>query len=429
LSFTTCLSGKKHLSVATKEHKKRPKKSKGLSKKSPLLFLKYTQKYTSNTLCAKLITEYNQKRYQGFFVQLLSYEKYPHLNHILTLFISLIGLLFVFSATYSSEKIFSIFFEKQALGLLIGAGIYIACFVSDYRTLCRYGYFLFFFSLFLLIATSIKGSIGLGARRWINLGFIKFQPSELIKLFLPPFVVYYLYTENENGQFKFSDFWLILGFLGFTCLLVMKQPDLGTAIVIGTCGLIILWLSGIGKKFFILGFLFLSVSMPIAYKSLKPYQRRRIEVFLGAGDAQNERYQIEQSKIAIGSGGFFGKGILRGTQTQLSFLPESRTDFIFSVLCEEAGFLGAVILLFLYALLALRLLLGIMAIKSFFAQLLGIGLIAPLLVSIVVNIGMVIGILPIVGIPLPLMSYGLTHTCMTLAALGWINGIIRHYQP
>lgn len=150
--------------------------------------------------------------------------------------------------------------------------------------------------------------------------------------------------------------------------------------------------------------------------------------FLGEGDARNERYQLEQSKIAIGSGGFTGKGLLQGTQNKLRFLPESRTDFIFSIICEEWGFAGALIILSLYLLLFIRFLFIVATIKSPFIQLLAIGLITPLMISTVVNVCMVIGFLPIVGIPLPLMSYGISSLWITFASLGWFNNIaIRRF--
>jgi|SaaInlStandDraft_7_1057024.scaffolds.fasta_scaffold00545_23 rod shape determining protein RodA len=350
-------------------------------------------------------------------------------NTLITLIISLVGLLFIFSSTQNTTLYYSIFFKKQVFGLISGFVIYCFFYFRNYYSLCRLGYFVYFATLGLLLFTIVKGSMGMGAQRWINLGLFKFQPSELAKLFLPAFITYYLYTEEESGRFKFSYFWTILLILGFSFLLVLKQPDLGTAVIIALSGAIMLWIAGIGRKFFVLTALLIGISAPLLYSNLKPYQRKRIDVFLGAGDAKKERYQIEQSMIAIGSGGLFGKGLFKGTQTQLAFLPESRTDFIFSVLCEEWGLVGALLILTLYAILVLRLLIGIMVLTSFFAQLLAIGLLAPIMLAIVINTGMVTGILPIVGIPLPLMSYGLSHTWITLASLGWINGIISQQQP
>src|SRR5581483_5040624 len=174
----------------------------------------------------------------------------------------------------------------------------------------------------------------------------------------------------------------------------------------------------IGKRFFIYCFCFSLLGAPILYKLLRPYQRKRIEVFLGQGDKKKERYQIEQAKIAIGSGGLWGKGFLQGTQNKFMFLPESRTDSIFAVICEEWGFVGALSLLLLYLLLFIRFLYVVATIKNFFAQLLAYGLIIHIIISTIINIGMVCGLLPIVGIPLPFMSYGISHIWITFMSVG-----------
>jgi rod shape determining protein RodA len=182
------------------------------------------------------------------------------------------------------------------------------------------------------------------------------------------------------------------------------------------------------KKYFYYGFALFLITLPITYHMLHPYQKKRIAVFLGEGNTKKERYQIEQSKIAIGSGCLVGKGYLQGTQNLLLFLPESQTDCIFSVICEELGFLGAMGIMLLYVALMLRSLFIIYSIKISFARLLAIGLLMPFIFSTFINIGMVTGLLPIVGIPLPLITYGITHTWITLASLGWIQGVaIRQY--
>jgi len=165
------------------------------------------------------------------------------------------------------------------------------------------------------------------------------------------------------------------------------------------------------------------VLTPISWKMLKPYQKKRVAVFLGYGESKKERYQIEQSQISIGSGGLLGKGILRGTQNRFSFLPERRTDFIFSVLCEELGFFGALLVILLYLLLFIRVFTIIMRIESPFIQLFAIGIVAHIFISAIINMFMVTGLLPIVGIPLPLMSYGLSNLWTTFISLGWLNSI------
>lgn len=341
----------------------------------------------------------------------------------LTFVIACIGLLFVYSATHTIEQPFSIFFKKQLIGTIMGIMLYGLCIIVDYRVLQRWGYFIFYGVIALLLLTLIKGSIGMGAQRWINLGFIKFQPSELAKPFFPAFVSYYLYTHEERRFAAWKQFIPLIAMLGISFLLILKQPDLGTALVIAFCGLTLLWLAGLSKKFFIYGALVCVLTAPLLWKTLKPYQKNRIAVFLGYGATQKERYQIEQATIAIGSGGWTGKGFQNGTQNTLQFLPESRTDFIFAVVSEEWGFIGALSLLLLYVLLFLRTLFLIPAISEPHAQLLAMGLLLHIIFSAFINIAMVMGLLPIVGIPLPLLSYGLSNLLISFASLGWIQGI------
>ncbi len=342
---------------------------------------------------------------------------------VLILLIASIGLLSVFSATYTLNQPFSLFFKKQAFGLLLGFLLYFIFSKVDYRSLMRWGFFCYFGVIALLIFTLIKGSIGMGAQRWINLFFFKLQPSELAKPLFPAFLAYYFFTHQETQQATAKDILPIIFVLFLSVFLIMKQPDLGTALLILCSGLILLWLAEIPKTFFLYGLLLFTVTAPITWYFLKPYQRNRISVFIGHGTTQKERYQIEQAAIAIGSGGFWGKGLLQGTQNKLQFLPESRTDFIFAALCEEWGFIGAFFVLILYACLFIRLLWIVQSITAPYLQLLALGLLIHLLLSALINICMVIGLLPIVGIPLPLMSYGLSNLLISLISLGWIQGI------
>lgn len=349
-----------------------------------------------------------------------SIRNFDWITFFLVLFLSAIGLAFVLSATYKIEQPYSLFFNKQLFGIISGIFLYGMASVIDYRSHQRWGYFLYLMTLVLLVITIIKGSIGMGAQRWISLGIVKFQPSELAKLFFPAFFTYYLSLQQLVTRKQFA---ILLSALMIGVLLVRKQPDLGTALIILFSGLLLLWLAGLSRTFFYWCIGLSLLATPLLWHCLKPYQKKRIAVFLGDGDAVRERYQIEQSTIAIGSGGLLGKGFLKGTQNKLSFLPEGRTDFIFSVICEEVGFIGALILLILYSLLFLRLLYIVISIPIFYTQLFALGLILPIILSTIINIAMVMGLLPVVGIPLPFLSYGISHIWITFVSLGIVNSI------
>jgi len=351
----------------------------------------------------------------------------------LTIILLSIGLVFVFSATYSPNNPFSLFFKKQLGGALSGLCIYFFFCINDARKLARWGFFTYFIVLGLLLYTMIGGWIGMGGKRWISLYFMRFQPSELAKLFLPVFVAC-SFSDLEETKFgsaltpSFRDFLWPLGILLISFLIILKQPDLGTALIILFSGFILFWFVGIDKRFFLVFGIVGLLGAPLLWRCLKPYQQNRILVLFGQGDARKERYQVEQSKIAIGSGGVYGKGLLRGTQNKLQFLPEDHTDFIFSVICEELGFVGGVTVLLLFAMLFARIIFVILQLKSLFDQIVAVGLLVHILLSAYINIAMTTGLLPIVGIPLPLVSYGISNLWITLASLGWLNNIaIRRF--
>ncbi len=357
------------------------------------------------------------------------FRYFDWISFVLILALLCIGLLFVFSSTYTIDRPFSIFFKKQLAGIISGLCIYLFFCTKDLRHVGKYGFWIYFLVIGLLAYTFINGWIGMGAKRWISLYLFRFQPSELTKLFLPVFLAHYFREQKSSKyhkQFKpitFNEFVFPLIILFISFVLILKQPDLGTALVFLLSGMILLWFIGINKNFFIISGLIIIIGAPFLWTVLKPYQKQRILVLLGEGDAKKERYQLEQSKIAIGSGGLTGNGLLKGTQNKLAFLPEDHTDFIFSVICEEWGFLGALLVLLLFSLLFTRIILIILSLTNLFDQIISIGLLCHIMLSFCINIGMVTGLLPIVGIPLPLFSYGITHLWITLASLGWINNI------
>ncbi len=351
---------------------------------------------------------------------------FDYVSFFVALSLCCIGLLFVFSATYRSDAIFSLFFKKQVFGIISGFCIYGICAIIDYRTSMRTGYFGYFILIGLLIFTLIKGSIGMGAQRWINLGLFKLQPSELAKILFPAFVAHYLHGTINPLHLHFKTFVPILTALFVGVPLIAKQPDLGTALLVLFSGLTLCWIAGLSRRFFIILLCIGICSLPIAHVVLKQYQLQRILVFLGYGSAQKERYQIEQAHIAIGSGGLTGKGFLHGTQNKLHFLPEGRTDFIFAVLCEEWGLVGALCVIMLYCILFFRILSIIRSLNNHTMQLFATGLILHIMFSTIINIGMVLGLLPVVGIPLPFMSYGISNLWVNLVSLGIIQNIFMH---
>lgn len=352
-------------------------------------------------------------------------RSFDFLTFFLMLALAACGLLFVFSATYTAEKPFSLFFIKQCVGILSGIIIYFLCLIPDYRNLIRWGYAAYFGVITLLIFTLIRGSVGMGGKRWLNVVFFKFQPSELAKFLLPAYIVNYLHAHKKTIIHSFGLFIPLLSMIGISFILILKQPDLGTALIVLFSGLILCWFAGLNRKFFLYTIILTLVMTPVIWSFvLRDYQKNRIIVFLGQGNHKKEGYQIEQARIAIGSGGLWGKGLFNGTQNRLRFLPESRTDFIFAVLCEEWGLIGALAIILCYIMLFFRSFLLIRTVKDLYAQLFAIGLLLHMLLATIINIGMVLGIMPIVGIPLPLMSYGLSNLWITLACLGVLQNIM-----
>ena len=345
---------------------------------------------------------------------------------LLVLALLSVGLAFVFSATYKPGGGLSYFFKKQVIGVFLSILIYIFASVKESRNRFRILPATYFVVIVLLFYTVMKGMVVMGAQRWISLYFFRFQPSELVKILMPPLLALILIGEErykiKEKRVKWKQTFLAFAVIAITAILTLKQPDLGTAVIITISGLATAWIAGIDNKIIVSLFLLLLAASPIIWKKMKPYQKKRIMVLLGKG-SRDDKYQIEQSRISIGSGGLYGKGFLRGTQNKLLFLPEDHTDFIFSVLCEEIGFLGALTVIILFLLLFLRIVSISLKIREAFYKVVVIGLAIPIMLSFVVNIGMAVGIFPTVGIPMPLFSYGITHIWVTMATLGWINNI------
>jgi len=284
---------------------------------------------------------------------------------------------------------------------------------------------LYILGVLLLIAVELFGSISHGAQRWLNLGFTKIQPSEVMRIAMPMMLAWYF--SKRDSKPVVTDFVVAGIFLLVPVALVMKQPDLGTSLLITASGFYVLFLAGLSWKLLVGGVVAFGASTPILWSMLHEYQRRRIEIlFDPTQDPLGSGYHTIQAIIAIGSGGAAGKGWLNGTQAQLDFLPERTTDFIFAVFSEEFGLLGNLLLLGLFTLIILRGLVIASQAQSTFGRLLAGSISLTFFTYAFVNMGMVTGILPIVGVPLPLISYGGTSMVMLCLSLGILMSIQTH---
>ena len=283
--------------------------------------------------------------------------------------------------------------------------------------------------ILLLIWVSIDGIKVSGSQRWIDLYLIVLQPSELMKIGIILCLAKYYHRLSSEKVNSFLSISVVLTIVLIPVILVISQPDLGTSILIALSGLIVLWLGGVKIKYFFMSFLALLISSPFIISMLKPYQKLRILTFLDPDrDPLGAGYQIIQSKIAIGSGGFSGKGFLKGTQSYLDFLPEKHTDFIFTLFSEEFGFIGSLGLLLLYTIIIIRIVrIGVLS-KSNFAKLFCFGFAFAIFIYITVNLSMVLGLLPIVGSPLPIMSYGGSSMLATMIGFGIVMSAKVHHN-
>lgn len=334
-----------------------------------------------------------------------------------------LGLANLYSATFNEIVSRGLtYYKAQAIWFLMGSFIGAMVLIPHYKTLSRLAYPIYFLNLFLLVMVLVAGKSSLGGRRWIGFGPIRFQPSEFMKISTALALARFFETDTVTGGYKFKDMFLPIMLVAVPAGLIMMQPDLGTALVILAMFASMMLFIRIDKKTLMVMLLVGLVTLPLAYKyALKPYQRQRIVSFIDpAADPRGSGYNSIQSMIAIGSGEFLGKGFKKGTQSQLNFLPEHHTDFIFAVFSEEHGFLGAAILIVLYLGLFSSALNVAYLSHDKFGTLLALGLLLILFWHVFINIGMVCGILPVVGVPLPFVSYGgssLISACISIALL------------
>lgn len=346
-------------------------------------------------------------------------DKFFDLDFILLFSILLLGIISIFAQFSSSGGEFDYFSKSHALRFCVFFILFLAVSFVNIRIWNDYSLLIFLLLILLLVVVKFFGVQSQGSRRWINLFVFNLQPSELMKVGIILFFsnYYHKISSNDVNKFKYLLYPVVALLIPF--MLVLTQPDLGTAILILTSGIVITWLSGVKWRIFAyLSGLFIILA-PVAISFLKPYQKIRILTFLNPDlDPLGAGYQIIQSKIAIGSGGLFGKGYLNGSQAYLNFLPEKHTDFIFTLYAEEFGFFGSVFMIFLYFLITYRIIRIGNITRSIFGKLYCYGFATAFFIYVTVNMSMVLGLLPIVGAPLPILSYGGSSMLAMMIGLG-----------
>ncbi len=351
-------------------------------------------------------------------------EKLYHLNityFVLITLLAAIGVMMLYSAANGSWDGWA---ANHALRFVLGAAVMFAASMVDIKLFLRYAYPFYFATLVLLIVVEVAGYTGMGATRWIDLKFIKLQPSELMKIALVMALAKYFHSTTLQSIETIRGIFPPLMMALVPAALIMAQPDLGTAMMLLFTTGVILFVVGVQVwKFVVLGVM-AAILMPIGWHFLHDYQKLRVLTFLDPErDPLGSGYHIMQSKIALGSGGVFGKGFLKGTQSHLNFLPEKHTDFIFTMLSEEFGLIGGIVIVLINIVILAYSYAFAMRTTSYFGKLLIIGLATNYFLYVFINIAMVLGLLPVVGVPLPLISYGGTVILSVCASFGIIMAV------
>ena len=361
------------------------------------------------------------KKVNGFF------HKIKDLDFVLLFCILLLGFISLVTmySTDSGEMLFHT--KSHFFKFVIFTSLMLLISFIDIRFWFSIGYLGYLIIVAMLIYTINFGVTASGSQRWIDLYFINIQPSELMKIFIILCLAKYFHRKRLENVNSFYSVIISLIIIFLPMSLVIIQPDLGTSLLISISGILVLWFAGLNQKYFFYSFFISILSLPFIISFLKPYQKLRVLTFLNPDrDPLGAGYQIIQSKIAVGSGGLFGKGFLKGTQSYLEFLPEKHTDFIFTLFSEEFGFLGSIFLLLIYAIIIYRIIrIGSIS-RSYFAKLFCYSFGASMFVYIVINMSMVLGLLPIVGSPLPIMSYGGSSMLATMIGFGIVMSAKIH---
>jgi rod shape determining protein RodA len=338
--------------------------------------------------------------------------------------ISGIGFAMLYSAANGSLQPWA---SRQMIRFAIAFVPMVLVAVIDIRHWFRAAYWVYAVALVLVIAVDLRGFVGMGAQRWIDLGFIQLQPSEIMTIGLVLALARYFHGVPSESVGRLSRLIPPVFLIIIPAALVLKQPDLGTALLLLASGAILCFLGGVRLRMFVLAAVGAGVAAPIAWRMLRDYQKTRLYTFLDPEqDPLGAGYHITQSKIALGSGGLFGKGFLLGTQTHLSFLPEKQTDFIFTIIAEEFGLVGGLVLLALFVVvIGYAFAIGMRS-RSLFGRLLGLGIGANFFLYAFINTAMVMGLIPVVGVPLPLISYGGTAMITMMLGFGLLMNVGVH---
>ena len=335
-----------------------------------------------------------------------------------------VGIAMLYSAANGSWNPWA---TRQIARYGVGLVILITISLVDIRFWWRYAYLIYGILLVMLVAVEVVGSVGMGAQRWINLGVIRLQPSELMKVGIVLALARYFHGVSAEDVRRIPYLIVPILMIGAPSALVLKQPDLGTALFLIMTGGAVFFVAGVRLWKFGLVFAAAGAAVPIAWSMLLPYQQKRIFTFLDPEtDPLGAGYHILQSKIALGSGGLFGKGFMQGSQSHLNFLPEKQTDFIFTMLAEEFGMVGGLVLLGLYMLIMVYGFAISLRSRTHFGRLLAMGITSMLFLYVFINIAMVMGLIPVVGVPLPLISYGGTAMLTLMIGMGFLIGTYIH---
>jgi rod shape determining protein RodA len=349
---------------------------------------------------------------------------------IVAVILSLIGVMTIYSATrpiLDAEQ--KTFYMRQLYWIVLSLSAFFILISIDYKWFIKFAYIIYASGIILLVLVFVVGKKGMGAQRWIHLGFLSFQPSEFFKVFFVITLARYLSNIRPGGGLGFGSIIKMTAmFFIVPAALILKQPDLGTSIMLLFIFIAMVLTAGIRKKTIlavvIVGLISLPLGGKILWDGLKEYQKHRIIAFMNPQvDPQGIGYHITQSKVSIGSGGFWGKGYLKGTQGPYRFLPENHTDFIFSIFAEEWGFVGSVILFMLYFFIIWRGLDTAKKARDIEGSFLALGVTFMLSFYFIINVGMTLGMVPVVGVPLPLMSYGGTALLSNFLSLGIIENV------